>query len=142
MDFSCDNVHDPEIKAKIDRAQQVHSLARPLVCLPNIHPKKGLESPPQFVAATKDTIVPMLSAPAMNCGMSLFKTTLTRSDFSEKFLIDFSTRLRAGVHPWIGRGKTFLQWIGLYQRASTIYDLTEEELKSMFLDGAHGAIKR
>lgn len=142
MDFSCDRVENPEIKAKIDRAKGVKSLARGLVCLPNIHPKAGLESPPQFVAATKDTIVPMLTAPAMNCGMSLFKTNLTRADFSEQFLIDFAARLRAGVHPWIGRAKTFLQWIGLYKRPYTIYDLTEEELKDIFLNGSKAAVKR
>lgn len=142
MDFSCDSVENPEITAKIDRAKGVTSLARPLVCLPNIHPKAGLESPPQFVAATKDSIVPMLSAPAMNCGMSLFKTNLTRSDFSEEFLINFAVRLRAGVHPWIGRSKTFLQWIGLYKRPATIYDLTEDELKDIFVNGAPAAAKR
>lgn len=142
MIYSCDSIENPDIKVKIDRVKRVKSLARPLVCLPNIHSKAGLESPPQFVAATKDSIVPMLSAPAMNCGMSLFKTNLTRSDFSEEFLRNFAARLRAGVHPWIGRGKTFLQWIGLYKRPATIYDLTENELKNIFLHGSKAALER
>ena len=143
MPFSCDNQPFPEVVGKIERVKKhVPSLARPLVCLPNIHPKAGLESPPQFVAATKDIIVPQLTAPAMNCGMSLYKTNLTRYDFSEEFLNDFATRLRAGVHPWIGKWKTALQWLGLYTRPATVYDLTEGELKNIFLNGAPAAFTR
>ncbi|OGZ47224.1 MAG: hypothetical protein A3J54_01300 [Candidatus Ryanbacteria bacterium RIFCSPHIGHO2_02_FULL_45_13b] len=140
MPFSCDNLSSLEVVRKIDRIKKhVPSLARPLVCLPNIHPKAGLESPPQFVAATKDTIVPQLTAPAMNCGMSMYKTNLTRYDFSEEFLNGFAIRLRAGVHPWIGLWKTALQWVGLYSRPTTVYDLTENELKDIFLNGAPAA---
>lgn len=143
MKFSCDNQPFTEVAGKIERIKKhVHGLAHPLVCLPNIHPKVGLESPPQFVAATRDTIVPQLTAPAMNCGMSLYKTNLTRYDFSEKFLMDFAMRLRAGVHPWIGKWKTALQWIGLYGRPATIYDLTEQELADIFLNGAPAVLNR
>lgn len=143
MKFSCDNLPFPEVAEKIERIRKhVPSLARPLVCLPNIHPKAGLESPPQFVAATKDTIVPQLTAPAMNCGMSLYKTNLTRYDFSEEFLKDFALRLRAGVHPWIGKWKTALQWLGFYSRRPTVYDLTEQELTDIFLNGAPSAFRR
>lgn len=143
MSFSCENITFPEVADKIKHIKTyVPSLARSLVCLPNIHPKAGLEAPPQFVAATKDTIVPQLTAPAMNCGMSIYKTNLTRYDFSEEFLKDFALRLRAGVHPWIGKWKTALQWIGLYNRSTTIYDLTEDELKDIFLNGAPAALQR
>src|SRR3989338_11164611 len=99
----------------------------PLVSLPKIHPKAGLESPPKFVEKKKDTIAPQLTAPAMNCGMSLYKTNLTRFDFTEEFFKDFAARLRAGVHPWIGRWKTALQWLELYIRPATVCDLTAEE---------------
>ena len=143
MNFSCDNLAFPEVAEKISRVKKhVPDLARPLVCLPNIHPKAGLESPPQFVATTKDTIVPQLTAPAMNCGMSVCKTNLTRFDFSEEFFNNFASRLRAGAHPWIGKWKTALQWIGLYSRPATIYDLTKDELKGIFLDGAPAALLR
>ena len=143
MVFSCNNLPDPEVAEKIKRIKNhVPSLAHPPVCLPNIHPKAGLESPPQFVAATKDTIVPQLSAPAMNCGMSLYKTNLTRFDFTEEFLKNFASRLRAGVHPWIGRWKTAFQWICLYSRPTTVYDLTQEELTNIFLHGAPATLAR
>ena len=143
VSFTCDSITDIEVRAKLNCIQKhVPSLVWPFICLPNIHPKAGLESPPQFVAATRDTIVPMLSAPAMNCGMSLYKTNLTRFDFTEEFLKNFASRLRAGVHPWIGRWKTALQWLGLYSRPATVYDLTHEELCRMFLNGAASALER
>lgn len=142
MPFLCDSVIDGEIRKKIDRIQKhVRSLARPLVCLPNIHPKAGLESPPQFVAAIKDTIVPQLTAPAMNCGMSVFKTSLTKNDFSEKFLEEFATNLRAGVYPWLTRWQTALQWIGFYKRSESPYDIPRDTLIHVFLHGAPAALK-
>lgn len=143
MSFSCNNIQFPQVCEKIERVRtHVPSLARPLVCLPNIHPKAGLESPPQFVAATKDTIVPQLTAPAMNCGMSVFTTSLSKNDFSEEFLKEFAANLRAGVHPWISRWKTALQWLGLYERLTTPYDLSKEELADIFLNGAPAALRR
>ncbi len=143
MSFTCNNLPYTEVTNKITRVRNhVPSLARPLVCLPNIHPKSGLESPPQFVAATRDVIIPQLSAPAMNCGMSIFKTSLTKDDFSEKFLREFAKNLRAGVRPWIGRWRTALQWFGFYQRPATKYDLSKQELADMFLHGAPAALRR
>src|SRR3990167_1543077 len=131
MKFSCDNLPFPEVAEKIERIRKhVPSLARPLVCLPNIHPKAGLESPPQFVVATKDTIVPQLTAPAMNCGMSVFKTNLTTDDFSPELLKDFAAKLRAEVAPRITRLQTLLQWVGLFHRPMMRYDLTRTELES------------
>ena len=143
MSFSCNNLPFPEVAGKINLIRtHVPSLARPLVCLPNIHPKAGLESPPQFVAATKGTIVPQLTAPAMNCGMSVYKTSLTKDDFSEEFFKQFAANLRAGVRPWLTRWQTILQWVGLYKRPKTPYDLSKEDLIDMFLHGAPAAARR
>ncbi|MSR76150.1 MAG: hypothetical protein EXS68_00985 [Candidatus Ryanbacteria bacterium] len=142
MSFSCDNIEHPEIRGKLGRIARVRSMARPPVCLPNIHPKAGLESPPQFVAATKDTIVPQLTAPAMNCGMSVFRTTLKKEDFSPEFLKDFATRLRSGVLLRESKWKGFLAWLGTYEKPSTKYDLTREELQSFFLEGASAAARK
>ncbi|OGZ45488.1 MAG: hypothetical protein A2756_00520 [Candidatus Ryanbacteria bacterium RIFCSPHIGHO2_01_FULL_48_27] len=141
--FSCQIITDPEIRGKLDRIQKhVRSIARPVLCLPNIHPKAGLESPPQFVVATKDTIVPQLTAPAMNCGMSVFKTNLTTDDFSPELLKDFAAKLRAEVAPRITRLQTLLQWVGLFHRPMMRYDLTRTELESAFLYGAASAVKK
>ena len=141
--FSCQIITDPEIRGKLNRIQKrLHSLARPFVCLPNIHPKAGLESPPQFVAATRGTIVPQLTAPAMNCGMSVFKTNLTEDDFSPELLKNFAAKLRAEVAPRITRLQTLLQWVGLYTRPHTKYDLTKKELEDFFLYGSSAAIKK
>jgi len=132
-----------EVTEKIERIRNyAPSIARPLICLPNIHPKSGLESPPQFVAATRGAIIPQLSAPAMNCGMSIFKTSLSKDDISEAFLREFAANLRAGVRPWISRWRTALQWFGFYQRPITKYDLSKQELADMFLHGAGAAAQR
>ncbi|MEK9166124.1 MAG: hypothetical protein AAB846_00125, partial [Patescibacteria group bacterium] len=137
MNFFCNKVTDPAIRAKLDRIlTNVKSLAFPPLCLPNIHPKAGLESPPQFVAATRGTIVPQLSAPAMNCGMSVFTTTLTKGDFSEDFLKKFAARLRAGVRPRKGKLKAALEWFGLGREERNNYDISKSELEDFFLHGA------
>lgn len=141
MLFSCNTIGDPEIRAKLEKISRIKSLAFTL-CLPNIHPKAKLESPPQFVAATCGTIVPMLTAPAMNCGTSLFATTLTKNDFSPEFLKEFASRLRGQIAPRITPGQSFLGWLGLYARSLTKYDLTPKELEDFFLYGAKAAIKK
>lgn len=143
MTFSCDSIHDPEIRKKIEAAKKVTGLAAPLICLPNIHPKAGLESPPQFVAATKDTIVPHLTAPAMNCGMSLFATTLREEDFSEEFLKKFASNIRKGVSKRISKTKSLFRWLGLDLEVEppNRYDITKKQLEDIFLRGAEAAIE-
>ncbi len=147
--FSCDKVTDPEIRGKLDRiSASVKSLALPPLCLPNIHPKAGLESPPQFVAATLGTIVPQLSAPAMNCGMSVFKTTLSREDFSESFLKEFAARLRRGVSARKGKFRAALEWLCFPTNVRSVksrtfdkgYDISKSELEDFFLYGAKAAV--
>lgn len=146
MPFSCDIITDPEIKGKLDRIKaNVKYLAVPLVCLPNIHPKAGLESPPQFVAITENTIVPQLTAPAMNCGMSVFKTTLSKEDFSPEFLQQFASTLRSGVSPRITRLQTIRQWLNIpnvRSRTSDRYDISASELEDFFINGAAAALKK
>lgn len=143
MPFSCDIITDPEIRGKLDRiAKHVHTLIRPLECLPNIHPKKGLESPPQFIAVTKNTIIPQLTAPAMNCGMSVWKTDLVEHDFSPDMLKDFAQALRAGAPPRRTRMQMLRVWLSISKREETAYDLTKEELEKFFLDGAPAALRK
>lgn len=142
--FSCDPITDPEIRGKLEKILRVKSLAFPPLCLPNIHPKAGLESPPQFVAATRGMIVPQLSAPAMNCGMSVFRTTLSREDFSEEFLKTFAARLRAGVAARKSKLRAALEWFGFAKSETSAnnYDISKSELENFFLYGAKAAVKR
>ena len=150
MLFPCDTITDPEIRGKLDRIRaNVKSLAGPMVCLPNIHPKAGLESPPQFVAATRGTIVPQLTAPAMNCGMSVFKTDLKKEDFSAAFLQEFAQKLRAGIAPRVTRSQTIRQWLWPrksdlrnYVSPTYVYNLTEAELEDFFINGAEAAVRK
>lgn len=142
--FECDTITEPTTVEKLKKISRVKSLARTPLCLPNIHPKRGLESPPQFVAATVGTIVPMLSAPAMNCGMSVFTTTLSRDDFSPEFLKNFATTLRKGVAPRVSKSRTLLRWLGADLDAGrpNPYDLSKKELEEIFINGAGAAIKK
>jgi tRNA-splicing ligase RtcB len=141
MAFTCDLIKEPTIRAKLERISKIPSLVT-TYCLPNIHRKDKLESPPQFVAATRGTIVPMLTAPAMNCGTSLFTTTLNREDFSPEFLKEFAKNLRSQIAPRIKPWQSFLGWLGLYERPLTKYDLSRSELEDFFLYGAKAAIKK
>jgi len=142
MVFGCDKVTDPYIREQLQRVKKIKSLAYPPICLPNIHKKEGLESPPQFVTATKKTIVPMLSAPSLNCGMSVFTTSLFKEDFSPEFFVMFARRLRIHVPQRIGKFQTFLNWIGIEERPFLPYDLTESELEDFFVHGAKAATKK
>lgn len=144
MSFTCNTIEHPEIRAKLEKIAKIKSLAMPPLCLPNIHEKRGLESPPQFIAATNDTIVPMLSAPAMNCGMSVFITNLTREDFSPEFLKEFTMRLRAQVAPRVSKAHALLRWLGFHSEVQppNQYDISESELENIFLNGAAAAIKK
>lgn len=142
MPFNCSTIEDPEIREKLKKIALIKSLIGDPLCLPNIHPKRGLESPPQFVVATYGTIVPMLSAPAMNCGMSVFITNLSQGDFSPAFLESFATNLRAGIANRVGRFRTLLQWLGIRKTTIGSYDLSPHELEEIFLDGARAAIKK
>ncbi len=141
MAFTCDVIEEPTLRTKLDRIAKIPSLVATF-CLPNIHRKDKLESPPQFVAATHGTIVPMLTAPAMNCGTSLFTTTLDRKDFSPEFLKEFAVHLRNQIAPRIKPWQSFLGWIGLYKRPLSKYDLSRSELEDFFLNGAKAAIKK
>ena len=144
MAFSCDNISETEIRAKLEKISRVKSIVAGPLCLPNIHPKRGLEAPPQFVTATSGTIVPQLSAPAMNCGMSVFTTNLTKEDFSPEFLKEFAARLRAQVAPRISKTRALLRWLGfdLEVQPPNRYDLTRGELEDFFINGAEAAIKK
>ena len=143
MTFSCDNISEPEIRAKLEKISRVKSIVAGPLCLPNIHPKRGLEAPPQFVAATSGTIVPQLTAPAMNCGMSVFTTNLTKEDFSPEFLKKFAARLRAQVAPRVSKTRALLYWLGILDVGRLgLYDLSKNELEDFFINGAEAAIKK
>ncbi|MDA1335150.1 MAG: RtcB family protein [bacterium] len=139
--FECKNITDPEIRKKLDVIEKIESLEGAPLCLPNIHPKKNLESPPQFVAATRDKVIPMLSAPAMNCGMSLFATTLTEKDFSPEFLTMFAKNLRSKIPARVTRFESILGWLGIKSRAKQPYDLTKKQLEDIFQRGAEAAVE-
>ena len=112
------------------------------LCLPNNHAKAGLEVPSPFVAATVGTIVPMFSAPSLNCGMGVIISSLTKNDVDEKFFAQFSRLIRREVSPYFSKIKTALLWLGIAKRPHLEYDLSPKELESVFLEGAAALIEK
>jgi RNA-splicing ligase RtcB len=130
------------MKWQCEKIYPVKSLRAGPLCLPNLHHKENLEVPSPFVAATEGTIVPMFSAPSMNCGMGLIMSTLTKNDIDETFFEKFSRLMRREVSPRFSRFKTFLLWLGLAQRPHLKYDLSVRELEEVMLHGARAVLQK
>lgn len=106
------------------------------LCLPNLHEKENLEVPSPFVAATEGAIVPMFSAPSMNCGMGMIISSLTKNDIDEIFFEKFSRLMRREVSPRFSRFQTTMLHLGLIKRPQKKYDLTKKEFENVILHGA------
>lgn len=124
------------MKWQCEKNYPVKSLRVGPLCLPNLHAKEKLEVPSPFVAATEDTVVPMFSAPSMNCGMGLIVSTLTKNDVDERFFEEFSRLIRREVSARFSRFQTILLHLGFIKRPRKKYDLTQKELEDVILHGA------
>ena len=112
------------------------------LCLPNLHHKENLEIPSPFVAATEGTIVPMFSAPSMNCGMGIIISALTKNDVNEKFFEEFSRLVRREVSPRFSRLQTALLHCFLIKRPHKKYDHEKKELEKVALHGAPAVLAK
>lgn len=130
------------MKWQCEKNYPVKSLRVGPLCLPNLHTKKKLEVPSPFVAATEGTIVPMFSAPSMNCGMGLIISTLTKNDVDETFFEEFSRLMRREVSTRFSRFQTILLHLGFVKRPRKKYDLTKKELENVILHGASAVVKK
>lgn len=125
-----------------EKRYHIASLCKGPFCLPNFHHKENLEVPSPFVAATEGTIVPMFSAPSLNCGMGLITSTLTKNDINEKFFEEFSRLMRREVAQRLSRFQTILLHCGLIKRPRKKYDLTPREFKDIIRDGTAAALPK
>lgn len=130
------------MKWRCEKIYPVTSVRVGPLCLPNLHIKEQLEVPSPFVAATKDTIVPMFSAPSMNCGMGLIISSLTKNDVDEKFFEEFSRLMRREVAPRFSRFQTILLHLGFIKRPRKKYDLTKKELEDVTLHGVSAVMTK
>lgn len=124
------------MKWRCEKTYPVKSVRAGPLCLPNFHTKEKLEVPSPFVAATEGMIVPMFSAPSMNCGMGLIVSSLTKNNVDEKFFEEFSRLMRREVAPRFSRFQTILLHLGFIKRPRKKYDLTKKELEDVILHGA------
>lgn len=124
------------MKWQCEKIYPVKNLRVGPLCLPNLHAKEKLEVPSPFVAATEGTIVPMFSAPSMNCGMGMITSTLTKHDVDEKFFEEFSRLMRREIAPRFSRFQTILLHLCFIKRPQKKYDLTLRELEDVLRNGA------
>jgi len=130
------------MKWRCEKIYPVKSARVGPLCLPNLHHKKNLEVPSPFVAATEGTIVPMFSAPSMNCGMGLITSTLTKNDINETFFEECSRLMRREVSPRFSRLQTALLHCGFIKRPRKKYDLTPRELEEIVRNGAKAILTK
>lgn len=130
------------MKWQCEKNYPVKSIRVGPLCLPNLHTKEKLEVPSPFVAATEDTVVPMFSAPSMNCGMGLIISSLTKKNVDETFFEEFSRLMRREVAPHFSRFQTMLLHLGFIKRPQKKYDLTIQELEDVLRNGAAAALSK
>ena len=130
------------MKWQCEKIYSVKSVRVGPFCLPNLHEKKNLEVPSPFVAATEGTIVPMFSAPSMNCGMGLITSMLTKNDVNEKFFEEFSRLMRREISSPYSRFQTALLHLGFAKRPHKKYALTRKELEDVILHGASAVMAK
>lgn len=136
------NLDDPKLKRVLEHITSLSSLAKPVVCLPDIHIKEKTESPCSFVVATAGTIVPHLTAPSVGCGMGVITTSLTRANITDERLQKFYAAMQQHRGPSYGVLYNILLWLGLKKRPHNMYDISEEELAYAVKDGARFAVKK
>jgi len=136
------NIDDDRTRDILASITALPSLARPAVCLPDLHLKERTEAPSSFAAATRDTIVPELTAPSVGCGMGALITSLSVKDIDHTFFEAFFHELRANLGPRYGHFKNILLWLGIIGRPHKPYDLTEEEFADIIKRGAEAAVER
>lgn len=130
------------MKWRCEKNYPVKSVRVGPLCLPNSHEKEKLEAPSPFVAATEGALVPMFSAPSMNCGMGLIVSSLTKNDADETFFEEFSRLMRREVAPRFSRFQTIMLHLGLIKRPRKKYDLTKKEFENVILRGASAVIAK
>lgn len=139
--LGCD-LDDARTQKILDSITSLPSLARPVVCLPDLHVKERTEGPSSFAAATRGTIVPELTAPSVGCGMGIIATSLSVKDIDHTFFENFYAAMRKDLGPRYGRLKNMLLWMGFIDRPTSIYDISVEEFEDIIKHGAAPAIQK
>lgn len=133
---------DSGLQTTLEKIGAISTLAKPPVCLPDIHMKEGTEAPCSFVAATEGVIIPELTAPSVGCGMGFLATTLTRQDITPEKLEAFYRHMREHLGPRYGLFENVFLWLGIKKRPERKYDFSESELRAVIEHGAEAALKK
>ena len=139
--IGCDP-NEPRLQEIFTKILELKSLASPIVCLPDLYIKARTEAPASIATATKETIVPTLSAPSLGCSMGVIKTSLKRSDLDPDFAKNFFTNMQEELGKYYDFWENITVWLGFKIRELKKYDLTEDDFEKIIRRGAKAAIKR
>lgn len=136
------NLEDPRLRKTLEKIIKTPSLAKPIVCLPDLNLKEKAESPSSFVAATRNTLVPEFSAPSLGCAMGLIATNLNKDNFNEEKFSKLFDTMQIELGPKYGFLKNLLLRLKLIKRPYKKYDFTDKDLENSIKYGAEFGIKR
>lgn len=139
--LGCD-LSDQRLKNILTKITELESLAFPVVCLPDILLKPRVEAPASIAVATKNTIVPELTAPSVGCGMGIAKTSLEKHDVDEKFFEQFYNNMQHHLGTRYGTLRNLLLWLGITKRKKQKYDLVTEEFERVIREGARAVLEK
>lgn len=137
----CD-VDAPEAKEKLAKITNIPSLARPVICLPDLNVKTRTEGPSSFVAATHNSYIQDLTAPSLGCTMGVVKTNLTTADLNEQFYEKFFKEMQKELGPRYGFWRNIALWLGLGSRPKNKYDFSDKEFEAVIKHGADYALRK
>lgn len=123
----------------LEKINAITELARPPICLPDIHMKDQTEAPCSFIAATEGVIIPELTAPSVGCGMGIVTTSLKREDITPEKLEQFYQHMREHLGARYGMLENVLLWLGFKKRPQNKYDFSGAELAEAIAHGAKAA---
>ncbi|TSC69615.1 MAG: tRNA-splicing ligase RtcB, partial [Parcubacteria group bacterium Gr01-1014_70] len=136
------NITNPKFKQLLEHISSLPAIAKPIVCLPDIHLKENTEAPCSFVAAANGVIIPELTAPSVGCGMGIVITSLKRNDITPEKLEEFYKHMQEHRSIKFGTLKNILLWLGIIDRPRAKYDFSKKDLADAIRNGAKFAAQK
>jgi len=85
---------DGTLSRRLEAIAGLPGRSGPVVCLPDIHVKRGMEAPSSLATAFSNEVIPGLSSCSLNCGMGVVKSNLGASDLTPSAIGTFFRAFR------------------------------------------------
>ena len=108
---------------RLNRVSRLRGLAGPVVALPDVHLKNGMEAPSSLATASQGAVIPDLSSCSLNCGMGVLACALDARDATPRQLAEFFSTFRSTA-------------------VATDWDLTDDELLRVAGSGAPAVLAK